>query len=135
MQSVDNSLRLRLGRSLFTLFRTGLVADSNQGQRTQARIDAGHTITRVFASKTNGIPMGSLGENLLNLPTTAHILGGCPIGEDDSTGVIDPSCQVFHYPGLYVVDGSILPANPGVNPSLTIVAFAEYAMQKIPPKG
>jgi len=75
--------------------------------------------------------MGSLGENLLNLPTTAHILGGAPLGKDASEGVVDESFQVHNYPGLYIIDGSIMPANPGVNPSLTITALAEYAMSKI----
>ncbi|MGD0611942.1 MAG: GMC oxidoreductase [Anaerolineales bacterium] len=134
MQNVDNRLRVQLGRSLLTLFRRGLVARPDQEHRLEARIDAGHDITRAFALRTNGIPMGSLGENLLNLPTTAHILGGCPVGKDASSGVVDESFQVFNYPGLYIVDGSILPANPGVNPSLTITAFAEFAMAQVPPK-
>jgi len=134
MQNVDSRLRVQLGRSLLTLFQRGLVARPDQEHRLQARIDAGHDITRIFSGKTDGIPMGSLGENLLNLPTTAHILGGCVIGKDASVGVVDESFQVFHYPGLYVVDGSVLPANPGVNPSLTITAFAEYAMAQVPAK-
>jgi cholesterol oxidase len=75
--------------------------------------------------------MGSLGENLLNLPTTAHILGGAPIGAEASTGVVDETFQIHNYPGLYIIDGSIMPANPGVNPSLTIATLAEYAMSKI----
>jgi cholesterol oxidase len=65
---------------------------------------------------------------------TAHILGGCNIGRDAEEGVVDLDCQIYNYPGLYVVDGSIMPANPGVNPSLTITALAEYAMSRIPPK-
>ncbi|RME89919.1 MAG: GMC family oxidoreductase, partial [Anaerolineae bacterium] len=75
MQHVDNRLRLRLGRSLYTFFRRDLVAAPEPGYEVPARVDVGHDITRAFAEKTNGIPMGSLGENLLNLPTTAHILG------------------------------------------------------------
>jgi cholesterol oxidase len=78
--------------------------------------------------------MGSLGENLLNYPTTAPILGGCQMGKDPSEGVIDELFQVHNYPGLYIVDGSVMPANPGVNPSLTITALAEFAMSKIPRK-
>jgi cholesterol oxidase len=62
------------------------------------------------------------------------MLGGCLLGRDVEEGVIDLDCQVFGYPGLYVVDGSIVPANPGVNPSLTITAMAEYAMSRVPPK-
>ncbi|MDX2121571.1 MAG: GMC family oxidoreductase, partial [Gemmatimonadota bacterium] len=57
---------------------------------------------------------------------------GCPIGADAEEGVIGADCQVHGYPGLYVVDGSIMPANPGVNPSLTITALAEYAMSQVP---
>ncbi len=134
MQNLDNSLNVRLGRNLLTFFRKRLVARSEPGHEVSARVDAGHAITRSFAGKTNGIPMGSLGENLLNVPTTAHILGGCPIGKDASESVIGEDFQVHHYPGLYVVDGSVMPANPGVNPSLTITAMAEYAMSKIPLK-
>ena len=48
--------------------------------------------------------------------------------------MLDLDCQVFNYPGLYAVDGSIVPANPGINPSLTITAMAEYAMSRVPPK-
>lgn len=55
-------------------------------------------------------------------------------GKDESEGVVDLDCQIFNYPGLYVVDGSIVPANPGINPSLTITALAEYAMDRMPPK-
>ncbi len=134
MQNVDNRMIVHLGRSLQTFFRKGLVAEPEIGHAINPRVDVGHAITRSFAGKTNGIPMGSLGENLLDVPTTAHILGGCPMGKDASEGVIDGSFQVHHYPGLYVVDGSVMPANPGVNPSLTITALAEYAMSKIPPK-
>jgi cholesterol oxidase len=65
---------------------------------------------------------------------TAHILGGCGFGRNADEGVVDLDCQVHNYPGLYVVDGSIVPANPGVNPSLTITAMAEYAMSQIPEK-
>jgi cholesterol oxidase len=61
-------------------------------------------------------------------------MGGVPLGVDDQDGVVDVNFQVHNYPGLYVVDGSIMPGNPGVNPSLTITALAEYAMSKIPPK-
>jgi cholesterol oxidase len=133
MQNEDNRMNVRLGRSLQTFFRKGLVAESDIGHEINPRVDAGHAVTRSFAEKTNGIPMGSLGENLLDVLTTAHILGGCPMGKDAAEGVIDESFQVHHYPGLYVVDGSVMPANPGVNPSLTITALAEYAMSKISP--
>jgi cholesterol oxidase len=135
MQNLDNRMNLHLGRSIYTLFRRALVADPDPEHTVPARIETGHEVTWAFAKKTDGIPMGSLGENILNVPTTAHILGGCPFGADASEGVIGLDCQVHNYPGLYVIDGSIMPANPGVNPSLTITALAEYAMSQIAPKG
>lgn len=134
MQTKDNLMRLRLGRNLLTLFRRGLVADRGTERPIPAEIDIAHRVTRAFAHKTNGIPQGAFNESLLNIPTTAHILGGCPIGRDATRGVVDLNFQVHNYPGMYVVDGSIMPANPGVNPSLTITALAEYAMSCIPAK-
>ncbi|MDE3088556.1 MAG: GMC family oxidoreductase [Chloroflexota bacterium] len=134
MQTKDNLMRLRQGRHWSTFFRRGLVCVRDADKPIAAEVDIAHRVTRGFAEKTNGIPMGNLSEVLLNLPTTAHILGGCPMGRDAEEGVVDLNCQVFNYPGLFVVDGSIVPANPGVNPSLTITALAEYAMSRIPAK-
>jgi cholesterol oxidase len=134
MQTEDNHIHLRLGRSLFTLFRRNLISLPGEDRTIPSSIELGHRITRQFAGRTNGIPLGAINESLLNIPTTAHILGGCPMGVDDQEGVVDVCCQVHNYPGLYVVDGSIVPANPGINPSLTITALAEYAMSCIPPK-
>ena len=134
MQHADNHMKLRLGRSLLTLFRRGLVADPTIDHTIGARVDVGHDITREFAAHINGVPMGSVGENLLNLPTTAHILGGAPVGKSADEGVVDENFEIHNYPGLFIVDGSIMPANPGVNPSLTITALAEYAMSRIDSK-
>ncbi len=134
MQHADNRMRFRMGRSLFTLFRKGLVAEEEPGYTINAQVEGSHEITREFARRTNGVPLGSLGENLLGLPTTAHILGGAPIGKTAEEGVVNENFEVHNYPGLFIVDGSIIPANPGVNPSLTITAMAEYAMSKIAKK-
>jgi cholesterol oxidase len=134
MQNTDNRMRLRMGRSAFTLFRRGLVADKEPGYEISAQVAGSHELVRDFATRTDGIALGSIGENLLGLPTTAHILGGAPIGRDASEGVVDENFQVHNYPGMYIIDGSIMPANPGVNPSLTITALAEYAMSKVPVK-
>jgi cholesterol oxidase len=135
MQHADNRMRFRLGRSGFTLFRRGLVADEEPGYKIHAQVQGSHKLTREFASRTNGVPLGSLGENLLGLPTTAHILGGAPIGRTTEDGVVNENFEVHNYAGLYIIDGSIMPANPGVNPSLTITALAEYAMSKIEVNG
>lgn len=134
MQHADNRMKFKIGRSLFTLYRTGLIAEEEPGYTINAQVEGSHEIAREFAKRTNGIALGSLGENLLGLPTTAHILGGAPMGASAEDGVIDENFETHHYPGLYIVDGSVVPANPGVNPSLTIAALAEYAMSKIPPK-
>jgi cholesterol oxidase len=131
MQHADNRMRFRIGRSGFTLFRRGMVAEEEPGYEIHAQVKGSHELTRDFAKRTNGVALGSLGENLLGLPTTAHILGGAPIGKDVLEGVVNENFQVHNYEGLYIIDGSIMPANPGVNPSLTITALAEYAMSKI----
>jgi cholesterol oxidase len=67
-----------------------------------------------------------------NIPTTAHILGGAAIGSDAATGVVDERSRVFGYENFVICDGSTVPANPGVNPSLTITAMSEYAMSQVP---
>ncbi len=134
MQTADNMMRLRLGRNLFTLFRRGLVSERASGQQIAPPAAISRGLARAFARRTNGIPQESFLETLLGIPSTAHLLGGCPMGRDDQEGVVNLDCQVFNYPGLYVVDGSIMPGNPGVNPSLTIAALAEYAMSRIPAK-
>ncbi len=134
MQHADNRMRFRMGRSFFTLFRRGMLAEREPGYEIHAQVKGSHELTRDFANRTNGIALGSLGENLLNLPTTAHILGGAPIGKDATEGVVDENFAVHNYPGFYIIDGSIIPANPGVNPSLTIAALAEYAMSKVESK-
>ena len=134
MQTEDNRIKMRLGRHLVTLFRRGLVSQSEPDQTIPTNIPIGHRVTRLFAEKINGIASGTVNEALFNIPMTAHILGGCPFGRDAAAGVIDLDCQAHNYPGLYIVDGSIVPANPGVNPSLTITALAEYAMSRVPVK-
>jgi cholesterol oxidase len=134
MQTEDNQVNFRLGRSLLTLWRRGVVSESDPNNPIPANIPIGREVTKRFAAQINGIPSASVNESLLNIPMTAHILGGCPFGQSADEGVIDLDCQVHNYPGLYVVDGATVPANPGVNPSLTITALAEYAMSRIAPR-
>jgi cholesterol oxidase len=132
MQTEESRLRMKFGRALSTLWRRNLVSQPDPSQMIPSHSRLGHQITRRFAEKIGGIPAGTVNEGLLGIPMTAHILGGCPFGLTADEGVVDLSCQVHNYPGLYVVDGSIMPANPGVNPSLTIAALAEYAMSQVP---
>ncbi len=135
MQTEDTQTRVRAGRNAWTLFRRGLVTEKGSRHAIPAHIPIGHTATELMAEEMGGIPAGSVAESVFGMPSTAHILGGCPIGRSAEEGVVDLNCEVFNYPGLYVVDGSIMPANPGINPSLTITALAEYAMSRIPAKG
>jgi cholesterol oxidase len=134
MQTEDTAMRFNLGRNLFTLFRQNLVTERDEDRPIQSEIEIAHRLTHMFADKIGGVPAGFFNETVLNIPSTAHIMGGVPFGRDAEEGVIGLNCEVFNYPGLYVVDGSIIPGNPGVNPSLTITALAEYAMSHIPSK-
>jgi cholesterol oxidase len=134
MQTKESTFRIRMGRSILTLFRHGLVSELPQGTSLSPDTNLSHGLTREFAAKTNGIPQDTIPETLLGIPATAHLIGGCPMGRSEADGVVNSRCEVFNYEGLYVVDGSIVPANPGVNPSLTITALAEYAMSQIPKK-
>ncbi len=134
MQHEDNRIRMRLGRSLFTFLRRNLVSMPDESKSIPTQIEVGHNVARRFAEKTDGFAQGSINEGLLNIPITAHILGGVPFGDDGDEGVITANCEVHRYPGLFVIDGAIVPANPGVNPSLTIAAMAEYAMSLVPNK-
>ena len=87
-----------------------------------------------MAKKIGGTPLSVLPEVVFDTATTAHILGGCCLANSIDEGVINENFEVFNYPGLYVIDGSSIPSNLGVNPSLTITAMAEYAMSIIPEK-
>jgi cholesterol oxidase len=86
MENSDSRMRFRTGRSLLTLGRLGLVADNVPGYEITPQVPGSHALAREFAGAIGGVAMGSLGENLLNLPTTAHILGGAPVGCDPSQG-------------------------------------------------
>jgi cholesterol oxidase len=131
MQTEDNMMRVSWRRGGLNLIKPGLFCERNTDKPIAAEVDTGHRVTRDFAQKTRGVPQTNIMEGLLNIPSTAHILGGAPFGRDESEGVIGLNCEVHNYPGLYIVDGSIVPANPGLNPSLTITALAEYAMSQI----
>jgi cholesterol oxidase len=135
MQSVENRLHLQRGRSLWTLWRKGLVSERDRSRPIPSSIEAGRAVVENFARRVGGIAQSTFHEVVLDKPSTAHILGGCAIAADEHEGVVDVNHEVFGYPGLYVVDGSVIPGNLGVNPSLTITAMAERAMSKIPEAG
>ncbi|HQW87663.1 MAG TPA: GMC family oxidoreductase, partial [Flavobacteriales bacterium] len=95
-------------------------------------IEAGNRAALWLAKRTGGVAQSMALEAVANIPSTAHILGGAVIGRDAGEGVVDGHSRVFGYENLLVCDGSTLPANPGVNPSLTITAIAEHAMAQVP---
>ncbi|MGB9223562.1 GMC oxidoreductase, partial [Mycobacterium sp.] len=85
-----------------------------------------------LADRTGGTAQSWLTEALFNMPITAHILGGAVAAESPKHGVVDGEHRVFGYQNLLICDGAVIPANPGVNPSLTITAMVERAMAAIP---
>lgn len=132
MRTLEGYIRLKRGRSLTTGFREGMTTELGEGPAPTASIPEATDLAHRVADKIDGFPSTLLTETLLGIPTTAHILGGCCMADSPADGVIDADHRVFGYPGLYVIDGSAISANPGVNPSLTITALAERAMSKIP---
>ncbi|MCP5097696.1 MAG: GMC family oxidoreductase, partial [Chloroflexi bacterium] len=134
MQTVENRMEFTRGRGFWTLFKRGLLSKRDDSLPIPAVIDSGRTVVDRFADKAGGASWSPINEVLLGTPSTAHILGGCGIGADETDGVIDIKHEVFNYPGMLIADGSVIPANLGVNPSLTITAMAERAMSLIPEK-
>ncbi|WP_328905373.1 GMC family oxidoreductase [Streptomyces sp. NBC_00234] len=132
MQSLDNSLTTYrkpggIGKGLLT-------ARQGHGAPNPTQIEEATRGATLLAEEINGFAGSNIGE-LMGTPLTAHFLGGCPIGADAGSGVIDPYHRLYGHPGISVVDGSAVSANLGVNPSLTITAQAERAMSFWPNKG
>jgi cholesterol oxidase len=132
MQSRDNSIVVsgRPGR----WGGRSLTSRPGTGEPVPTWIPGGHEAVRRMADLIGGDPGGAF-TDLVDIPMTAHFLGGCAIGATPDDGVIDAYHRVHGYPGLSVVDGSAVSANLGVNPSLTITAQAERATALWPNKG
>jgi cholesterol oxidase len=131
MQHIENYMRFVWKKNLFG----GKMAVNNTShKKVPAYIDVGQKVMEAYASKTGGIAQNIILEIMFNRPTTAHILGGCPMSDTIANGVIDDKFRVHGYPGMYIADGSAMQGNPGVNPSLSILAIAEYIMDQIPEK-
>jgi cholesterol oxidase len=125
MQHLDSTLRLKRG-----LLNLRSVLSS--GPAPSAFMPLARELADSTAEEIDGAPFVMVSEAILGTPLTAHILGGCVIGKDETEGVIDNNHRVFGYQNLYVCDGSAISANPGVNPSLTITAMTERAMSRFP---
>ncbi len=131
MQTTDNAMKM--------VWRNGVLGgrmkiDNRGNKKVPAFIPIGQEVMERYATKVAGISQNILLEVFFNRPTTAHILGGCPMSETPETGVVDNKLRVHGYPDFYITDGSVIQGNIGVNPSLTITAMAEYSMNMIPPK-
>ncbi len=127
MQHLDSTLRFK--RGLF-----GMTSSVSTGKKPTPFIPLAKELAERTSEMVNGNEYSFLTEALTGAPSTAHILGGAVIGSSPEKGVIDKDQKVFGYKNMYVCDGSAISANPGVNPSLSITAMTERAMNKIPYK-
>jgi cholesterol oxidase len=125
-------MRAAEGTLRFTRSRFGGMTTTLEGEAPTASIPEATDLAHAVAKRLDGMPTSLVTETILNIPTTAHILGGCCMGDSPQNGVIDRDHRVFGYDGLYVMDGSAVSSNPGVNPSLTILAMAERALARLP---
>ena len=131
MQTIHSAMKMRLKRGLFGW----RLAINNKGnEKVPSYIPIGQEVLHRYAKKVNGVPMNAGTEILFGLSSTAHILGGCPPGKSADDSVVDSGFRVHGYENFYILDGSIVPCNLGVNPSLTITALSEYAMSQVPAK-
>ncbi len=130
MQSLDNSMKMVYKKFPFP----GISIWNKKKNRVPSYVDIGQKTMMRYSEKVNGTPQNAITEILFNMSSTAHILGGCPMGKSEKDGVINNKFEVFNYPNMHVLDGSVVQGNLGVNPSLTITALSEYAMSLIPEK-
>ena len=132
MQPISNYLKFSYKRRWWRFGGKSINSSLSSGDPIPSSIPIGEEIARDIAKDIKGVPMSSYMDTFFGIPTTAHILGGATMGNNINNGVVDDKFEIFNYPGLYVIDGSVVPSNLGVNPSLTITALAEYAMSKFP---
>lgn len=133
MQSLDNALTL-VRKRRWLLGRSLRSRRSDGASPIPTYLPIANQAASFVAKRMAGFPLNAANEVLLGVPITAHILGGARMAESPDDGVVDGACRVFGHPGVWVIDGAAIPSNLGANPSLTIVAVAEYAMAQIPAK-
>jgi cholesterol oxidase len=135
MQTEENNIRFDHKRRWWRFGRRSMNSALMPGaKKVPSYIPIANDIAKRMAEKIDGQALSSWPEVLFDVPTTAHILGGAVMAETPGKGVVDFKGEVHGYPNLYVVDGSNVPVNLGVNPSLTITAMAEYIMSQMPSK-
>ncbi|MEL6558277.1 MAG: GMC oxidoreductase [Bacteroidota bacterium] len=128
MQHLDSTISFTKSRF------GGLKSKLESGERPTSQIPRAKELSEMFEEEVNGKSYTLALETILGSPTTAHILGGAVMGKDETEGVIDSENRVFNYKNMLICDGSMISANPGVNPSLSITAISERAMNLIKPK-
>ena len=134
MQTIDNYFHLRRRRPWFFPFAAVLVSAPGSEGRHPTWFPAGNDFGRRMARRIGGEAANVISEVTVGAPITAHILGGCSFGPTPEEGTIDEQNRVRGYGNMIVCDGSQIPENLGVNPALSITAFAERAMSFVPPK-
>ena len=102
-----------------------------QIKKSQAYYDRVIRVVKGIADALNAEYIDNPSYKYLHQVMTAHPLGGCPMGRSKNEGVVDSNGEVFDYPGLYVMDGSIMPGPVGPNPSMTIAAISDRAADYI----
>lgn len=126
MQSIDSTLKFKNN------FFGGMSSNMSSGVKPTADIPESRDLTDKYSKIVNGKATSFVLEAVAGIPSTAHVLGGAVMGKDPSKGVIDKNNKVFGYENMFVIDGAMISANPGVNPSLSITAIAERAMAQVP---
>jgi cholesterol oxidase len=134
MQYLPNHMSLRLRRRWYWPFVKKIDSTWDSPEKVPKFLPIANELAERLADKMDGEPGSILGEVLFNVSSTAHILGGCPMGADTSQGVIDKYGRVFGYDNFYIADGSVVPVNLSVNPSLTICALSEWIASHVPAK-
>tara|TARA_B100000029_G_scaffold92901_1_gene82831 strand:+ start:4566 stop:6158 length:1593 start_codon:yes stop_codon:yes gene_type:complete len=134
MQPIDNFLKLNYKRRWWRIGGYSMNSNSKTGKKIPSFIPVGEEVAKKISNINKGDQLTTYMDALFGIPTTAHILGGACIGKNEESGVVNERFEVYNYPNLYVIDGSVIPSNLGVNPSLTITAMAEYAMSLLPEK-
>lgn len=130
MQNLDNSMKMIYKPGLFNR----ITIKNDTTDKVPSYLESGQQAMYKYSEKINAVSQNSLMEVILNTSTTAHVLGGCPMGASKEDGVVNEKFQVHGYKNMMILDGSIIPCNLGVNPSLTITALSEYAMSFVPGK-
>ena len=130
-QAIDGADgKLYLGRSWLRPWRRRLKLDWNP-DRSVLGVQGMADMHVKLTEASGGKPLPPLAWKYLRTLITPHPLGGCNMAAAAAGGVVDDQCRVFGHDGLYVMDGSAIPRPIGLNPSKTIAAVAERAVEKL----